>query len=260
MPVGSGVDAALFGGVGYAVDGEHVGCDAVVYVVGLGIVDYVAEALGHDVVEALVDFGLGPEVAHAILDPLEVAGGDASGVGEDVGDDEDALVAEDLVGDGGGGAVGAFAEDLAADTFGVFAGDDVLGGCGDEDVALVGEEFVLVGRFGLAEAVDGARFSAVFDERGDVDAIGVVESAVVLGNADDGVALFVKELGGVGADVAEALDDDAAAVDGHAEVLDGFVTDDGDAAAGGFFASAEPPRLTGLPVTTALTVWRMCME
>ena len=22
----------------------------------------------------------------------------------------------------------------------------------------------------------------------------------------------------------------------------------------------EPPRLTGLPVTTALTVWRMCME
>src|SRR5438552_6132943 len=128
----SGVDAALFGGVGYAVDGQHVGCDAVIDVVGAGVGDDVVEAFGHDVVEALVDFGLGPEVAHAVLDPLEVAGGDAAGVGEDVGDDEDALVREDLVGDGGCGAVGAFAEDLAADAFGVFAGDDVFGGGGDE--------------------------------------------------------------------------------------------------------------------------------
>ena len=151
-----GVDAALFGGVGYAVDGQHVGCDAVVDVVVSGVGDDVVEAVGHDVVEALVDFGFGPEVAHAVLHPLEVAGGDAAGVGEDVGDDEDALVGEDLVGDGGGGAVGAFAEDLAADAVGVLAGDDVLGGGGDEDVALVGEELVLVGGLGLAEAVDGA--------------------------------------------------------------------------------------------------------
>ena len=75
---------------------------------------------------------------------------------------------------------------------------------------------------------------AVFDERVDVDAVGVVEAAVVLGDADDRVALFGEELGGVGADVAEALDDDAAAFDGHAEVLEGLVADDGDAAAGGF--------------------------
>jgi len=243
---GLGVDAALFGGVGYAVDGQHVGGDAIVDIVGLGVGDYVAEALGHDIVEALVDFGLGPEVAHAILDPLEVAGGDAAGIGQDVGDDEDALVTEDLVGDGGGWAVGAFAEDLATDPFGVFAGDDVLGGCGDEDVALVGEEFMPVGGFGLAEAIDSSGLGAVFDERGDVDAIGVVESAVVLRNADDGVALFVKELGGVGADVAEALDDDSGPVDGHAEVLDGFVTDYGDAAAGGFFASARAAEVDGL--------------
>src|SRR5882757_10577886 len=127
----SGVDAALFGGVGYAVDGQHIGCDAVVDVVGAGVGDDVVEAFGHDVVEALVDLGLGPEVAHAVLNPLEITGGDAAGVGEDVGDDEDAFVGEDLVGDGGGGAVGAFAEDLAADAFGVLAGDDVFGGCGD---------------------------------------------------------------------------------------------------------------------------------
>src|SRR5258707_4645532 len=94
----SGVDAALFSGVGYAVDGEHVGCDAVVDVVSAGVGDYVVEAFGHDVVEALVDLGLGPEVAHTVLDPLEVAGGDAASIGEDVGDDEDAFVGEDLVG------------------------------------------------------------------------------------------------------------------------------------------------------------------
>ena len=44
----------------------------------------------------------------------------------------------------------------AADAVGVLAGDDVLGRGGDEDLALVGEELVLVGGLGLAEAGDGA--------------------------------------------------------------------------------------------------------
>ena len=114
VPTVSGVDATLFGGVSYAVDGQHVGGDAVVDAVGSGVVDDVVEALGHDVVQTLVDFSLCPEVAHAILNPLEVAGSNATGVGEDVGDDEDPFVSENLVGDGGGGAVGSFAEDLAA--------------------------------------------------------------------------------------------------------------------------------------------------
>jgi hypothetical protein len=213
--------------------------------VGAGVGDYVVEAFGHDVVEALVDLGFGPEVAHAVLDPFEVAGGDAAGVGEDVGDDEDALVGEDLVGDCGCWAVGTFAEDPAADAVGVAAGDDVFGGRGDEDLAVVGDELVLVGGLGLGEAVDGAGFFAVLDEGGDVDAVLVVEATVVLGDADDGVALLGEEFGGVGADVAEALDDDAAAVDGHAEVFDGFVADDGDAAAGGFFASAGAAEVDG---------------
>src|SRR5260370_23386611 len=164
---GLGVDAALLGGVSYAVDGEHVGCDAVVDVVGAGVGDDVVEAFGHDVVETLINLSLGPEVAHAVLDPLEVAGGDAAGVGENVGDDEDALVGENLVGDGGGGTVGAFAENLAADAFGVLAGDDVFGCCGDEDLAVAGEECVLVGGLGSGEAGDGAGALAVLDEGGD---------------------------------------------------------------------------------------------
>ena len=46
------------------------------------------------------------------LHPLEVADGDAAGVGEDVGHDGDAALGEDLVGLGGGRAVGAFDDDL----------------------------------------------------------------------------------------------------------------------------------------------------
>ena len=98
------------------------------------------------------------------------------------------------------------------------------------------------------EAGDRAGLLAVLDQRADVDAIRVVEAAVVLGDADDLVALFGEKLGGVGADVAEALNDDAAALDGHAEVLQRLVADDGDAAAGGLAASAraaEVDRLAG---------------
>ena len=124
------VDAALLDGEGDAVDGEHVGGDAVVDVVGLGVADHVVEAVAQDGFELLVDDGFFPEVALAVLHPLEVAGGDAAGVGQDVGHDEDALFGEDLVGDGGGGAVGAFDDDARLDlaalrlvmTFSVAAG------------------------------------------------------------------------------------------------------------------------------------------
>ena len=59
-----------------------------------------------------------------------------------------------------------------------------------------GDELVFVGSFGFGEAVDGAGFLAVFDEGVDVDAVLVVEATVVLGDTDDGVALFGKEFGG----------------------------------------------------------------
>jgi hypothetical protein len=145
----SGVDAALLGGVGYAVDGQHIGCDAVIDVVSAGVGDYVVKALGHDVVEAMVDLGFGPEVAHAVLNPFEVARCDAACVGEDVRDDEDAFVAENLVGNGGGGTVGALAKDFTADSLRILARDDVFGGGGNEDLAVAGEEFVFVDSLGF---------------------------------------------------------------------------------------------------------------
>ena len=148
----------------------------------------------------------------------------------------------------GSRAVGAFAENLAADAVGVLAGDDILCRCGNKDLAVVGKQFVLVDSFGLGEACDGACALAVLDEGGDVDAVRVVKCAVILRNSDDGVAFLCKQLRGVRADVAETLNDDAAAVDGHAKLLDGLITDDGDTAASGLFTSArtaEIDRLAG---------------
>ena len=73
----------------------------------------------------------------------------------------------------------------------------------------------------------------------DVDAVGIVEAAVLLGDADDLVAVLHHEAGGVGADVAEALNDDAAAVDGQVEIAQALVADHHDAAAGGLDAAAR---------------------
>ena len=79
-----------------------------------GIADDGVEAFDHDFLQALVDQLLVPEEALAVLHPLEVGDGDAAGVGQDIGDHEDFLLGENLVGERRGGTVGAFAEDLAA--------------------------------------------------------------------------------------------------------------------------------------------------
>ena len=129
---------------------------------------------------------------------------------------------------------------------GVAAGDDVLGGGGDEDVALLDEDGVLVEGLGAGELVDAAGAGLVLEELGDVEAVGVEERAIVLADADDLVALVPEELGGVGADVAEALDDDRGFGGDHVEVLEGLVGDDGDAAAGGLATAAGAAERDGL--------------
>ena len=71
------------------------------------------ERLAHLRLEALVHFVFLPEVAVAILHPLEVRRRHAAGVGEDVGDDEDAALVQVLVRVRRGRAVGPFGDDLA---------------------------------------------------------------------------------------------------------------------------------------------------
>ncbi len=130
------VNSPLLGGGGDAIDGQHVGRDAVVDVVGFRVSNDVVEALGQDGVQLLVDDSFLPEITLTILHPFEVGGGDSSGVGEDVGDDEDFLVGKDLVSDRSGGAVGAFADDAGLDAIRIARGDDILSRGGDEDIAV----------------------------------------------------------------------------------------------------------------------------
>ncbi len=68
---------------------------------------------------------------------------------------------------------------------------------------------------------------------------GFEETAVLFGDAHDLVAVLHHQAGGVRAHVAEALNDDATAVDGHVQVAQAFVADNHHAAAGGFNAAAR---------------------
>ena len=79
------------------------------------------ERLVDDVLELGVDLVLLPEVLLEALHPLEVGDDDAARVREHVGQDEDALVLEDLVGGRRGRAVRALADDPRLDLVGVLA-------------------------------------------------------------------------------------------------------------------------------------------
>ena len=79
------------------------------------VCEHDVERLDHLRLEPLVHFLLGPEVAVAVLHPLEVRHGDAAGVGQDVGHHEHAALVQDLVRLGRGRAVGAFDDQLGLD-------------------------------------------------------------------------------------------------------------------------------------------------
>ena len=73
----------------------------------------------------------------------------------------------------------------------------------------------------------------------DVDAVGIGEAAFFFGDADDLVAVLHHQAGGVRADIAEALNDDAAAIDGHVEVAQALVADHHHAAPGSLNTAAR---------------------
>src|SRR5580692_2604122 len=66
------VDSPLANGVGDSVDSQHIGRDTIVHTVGLSIPNDVAEGGNHNLLQLLVDHGLFPEIALAVLHPFEV--------------------------------------------------------------------------------------------------------------------------------------------------------------------------------------------
>ncbi len=78
----------------------------------------------------------------------------------------------------------------------------------------------------------------MFQQIVDVDAFRVEQAAVEFRDADDLVARVGHQLGGVGANVAEALDDHPGRFAVHVQFFQGLVAHDHDAASGGLPASA----------------------
>ena len=137
-----------------------------------------------EVGKSLVEFGLElgedfvfcPREALEILNPLEVTDGDAAGIAEDVGDEEDvAALLDDGIGLGGGGTVGGFSEDAAFEFGGIVLGDNALEGRGDKGVALLKEECIGVDGLCSGESFDASVGGNVF-----VEGVVVVNVVVVV--------------------------------------------------------------------------------
>lgn len=121
-----------------------------------------------------------------VLHPLEVGYGDAAGVAQDVGDDENiAAGVEDFVGIRGGGAVGTFREDFAAESGGIVAGDHAVERTRGENVARLGDDLSGVDGFGSGKSGDAAVFADVVLEFAGIDAARVPDRAVGVGDASD---------------------------------------------------------------------------
>src|SRR5579862_5268360 len=89
------VDAADLDGFGDAADAEDVGGNARRHVAVEMNLRNVVEGGLHDALQAVVDILRFPEKVRFVLHPFEVGDGDASGVAEDIGNDEGAFALED---------------------------------------------------------------------------------------------------------------------------------------------------------------------
>ena len=211
-----------------------------------------AKALTMISLELGVDDVLGPVVAVEVLDPLEVADGDAAGVAQDVGDQEDAALVEDRRRPrASSGRWRPRRRCLALIVVGVLGRDLVLEGGRDEDVALDLEE-LRVGdvarRRGSPATVPCSFFQAMTAL--DVEPVGVVDAAGRVGHGDDRASpRRAISCAAIDAGVAEALDGDRAPSCRSMPRCVGRLDDAVDGAAGGRLVAAlraaEADRLAG---------------
>ena len=136
----------------------------------IGVAHHVVEAVAQDGLQLLVHNRFFPEVPLSVLHPLKVAGGHASGVGQNVRHNEDALLRQDLVGNSGGGPVGALYNNARLHLIRIAAGDHVLCRRGDQNLAIRHQQ-LLAGR-GLSAAESKNRIIAilVLEQLMDIDA------------------------------------------------------------------------------------------
>ena len=138
-----------------------------------------------------------------------------------------------------GGAVGAFAENFRLYLIGIFFGNLIFNGCGNDDIAglkknVARTHFRSAGR----EILQGffLPVNPVHHFR-NVETVFVVQTAADVGKSHDFVAGLLHQFRGERAHVAEALNDYPAALFFEAQLGDGFVAAHHHAAAGGFAAA-----------------------
>ncbi len=210
-----------------------------------------------EVFEGLVELGFelgehfdfAPTEALQVLHPLEVTDSDTAGIAEDVGEEEDvAAFLDDGIGWLGGGAVGGFGEDFAAEFGRVFFGDDAFEGGWDEDVAFAEEHFIRVDGFGVGETGDTAGLCDVFAEFEGVEALVIPDGSGDIGDTLYFHAVCVHRFDGVGSDISEALHDRGGSSDREVQLVQGAGGEEGDAVAGGLgaaLAALELDRFSG---------------
>src|SRR5437762_6420691 len=121
-----GINTAKLEGAGDPVDGQHIGGNAVIDFVDSRETDHFIESIIHHVEEALIHFAFPPEETLTVLDPFEIADGDAASVAENVRHGEDALGIDNRVGLPCRRTIGALAENPGLHLVGVLLGDLVF--------------------------------------------------------------------------------------------------------------------------------------
>src|ERR1700731_3555709 len=134
-----GINTAELEGAGDPGDGQHVGRNGFIPCVYSRKTHHFLKSVVHHVEEALVHFALPPKEALTVLNPLEIADGDAARVAENVRHGEDALGIDNRVGLPSGGTVSAFAENLGLHLIRILLRDLVFNGRRDGDLARLEE-------------------------------------------------------------------------------------------------------------------------
>src|ERR1043165_8683126 len=178
-------DSADARGLGDAIDGEDVCACAHVRPVTFGGRVDAGEGAAHRLFQSVADAVFRPEVAVLILHPLVIADGDAAGVGENVGHEEDAAVEEHAVGVGRHRPVRQLRDDRGAYVPDVRERDAVLQSRRQQHVAINFQNLVARDGLRVRQALDPAGLRLVPQRRLHADAVLVVDARARVRAGDD---------------------------------------------------------------------------
>lgn len=143
-----------------------------------------------------------------ILEPLKVRAGDTTAVNQKIGSANNTFLNKDLLGSIGGRAISTLKDSLDLDVLGVTHVERLLDGGGDQVVSLLFDEFKRVLKLGLnsgGESLKGSVFSHVVLDVLHVEALGVVDSGVVLDDSGNLATILLEEFSGPVSNSAKTL-------------------------------------------------------